>query len=324
MAQAPDNLADQPAAPLENNNLNQLPLLAFNFRPQSFDGILLENSNKWLDKFERYANLAQANNEGRCTLLGLLLTGIAETWFNSLPNDTKTKYDNLRVAFRDKFVNAPASLMQRQLSTLQRVQQPSESVDAYFTEARAKLIAHNFPEELCITLLLKGLRADIQSVVLQHQPFNNVDDLLSKARHIEVALRAAPQIPSPASAFAAVSKSDLMVTMGDLAQAKKDMVEEIVEKMQNLTQREKSPGPVRSFPRRVRFNEPYPSCFRCGRSNHFARNCPFDRPEPPRRSSSPFPRPFPNQRRAPFRGRGHGRITRDVTPRPGFRPRQEN
>ena len=323
LEEAPADMADnnEPVAVIQN----QLPLLAFNFKPPSFDGSQSENARKWINKFERYSDIAGAQVNERCGLMGLLMTGLAETWFNSLPEDVRQNYDQLRQAFEQKFIQVPATVMQRQLSTIQRTQQASESVDSYFTEARAKLNEHNFPQELSTTLLINGLRPEIKSLVLQHQPLDDIDDLLDKARHIEAALKAAPSNNNngfPASAFAAVSREDLMVTMKDLDEAKKDMITEITRSMQSLqaVQHQRPTTPTRDAPERhVRFRDS-PSCFRCGRTSHFARNCPFDRPEPaPRRPPTPFSRrpPLFGRNRAPpprFQRRPYRPATRRFNP----------
>ena len=280
----------------DNNALpvaHQVPHLAFNFKPPSFDGTQTDSARKWLQKFELYADLAGAAVEGRCGLMGLLLTGLAETWYNSLTEQQRTDYEQLREAFTAKFIAVPATAMQRQLSTIQRTQQASESVDAYFTETRAKLAEHNFPAQLSISLLINGLRPDIKTLVLQHQPFAGIDDLIDKARHIEAALKSTPT-PSTTSAFNAIAREDLMVTMGDLDRAKKDMVDELSKTFQTMQTRSRPTTPVSHSPdrqRRVRFRDNIEACFTCGRTSHFARNCPFDRrgsdrPRPP----TPFPR----------------------------------
>ena len=49
---------------------HQVPHLAFNFKPPSFDGTQTDSARKWLQKFELYADLAGAAVEGRCGLMG--------------------------------------------------------------------------------------------------------------------------------------------------------------------------------------------------------------------------------------------------------------
>lgn len=290
-AQAPPNL-------VQPNNL-----LAFNFRPQSFDGTRLDSANKWLRNFNRYGNLAGVNGGDRCTLLGLLLSGTAETWYNSLPQEVREDYDELERRFRAKYVDAENTRMQRQMSTLTRMQQTGESVDSYFTDARSKLEEHHFPQNFEITLLINGLRSDIKGLVMQHQPFNNVDDLFNKAKHIEASLRSSPINPylTPAAPMlAAVTKEDLMVTCGDLERMQRNLVDQIVKEVKGMTF-DKSPQPQYvvpkvETPKSVTFTPEANACYSCGRTSHFARNCPFERRNSiARRPPTPFPRERPYQ-----------------------------
>ena len=166
--QPPDMAEEQQqvaAAAPANNPQN---MLAFNFRPQTFDGSKLEQSNKWLRNFNRYADLAGVDDASRCTLLGLLLAGTAETWYNSLAPAVRADWAQLQPAFRTKYVDVEVTRMQRQMATLTRVQQTGETVDAYFTDARSKLEEHQFPANFEITLLMNGLRSDIKGLVMQH------------------------------------------------------------------------------------------------------------------------------------------------------------
>ena len=303
MAEDDANAEAQVANAQAPPNLAQPNLLAFNFRPQSFDGTRLDSANKWLRNFNRYGNLAGVNGGDRCTLLGLLLSGTAETWYNSLPQEVREDYDELERRFRAKYVDAESTRMQRQMSTLTRMQQTGESVDAYFTDARSKLEEHHFPQDFEITLLINGLRSDIKGLVMQHQPFNNVDDLLNKAKHIETSLKSSPINPylTPAtSMLATVTKEDLMVTCGDLERMQRNLVDQIVKEVKGMAF-DKPPQPQYivpkvDTPKSVSFAPEASACYSCGRTSHFARNCPFERRNSiARRPPTPFPRERPYQ-----------------------------
>lgn len=322
----------QPAvAPANNQNM-----LAFNFRPQSFDGSKLEQANKWLRNFNRYADLAGVDDANRCTLLGLLLSGTAETWFNSLAEDVRTDWARLQPAFRTKFIDVEVTRMQRQLATLTRVQQVGETVDAYFTDARSKLEEHRFPAHFEITLLINGLRADVKGLVMQHQPFATVDALLHKARHIEASLRSNPVNPyvTPvAPVLANVTKEEMIVTCGDLEKMRQGLVEQIAKQVQELGLGQTSHQYVapKAGPRQVRFAGDNNSCYTCGRTSHYARDCPYNRRSTVNRYPDSAPRYDGRQGQSSFRGRQQAPWRRGgmSSPRPfrgppGSRPPMRN
>jgi hypothetical protein len=51
-------------------------------------------------KTNRYLELSRVDESCFCSLVCLLLTGDAETWLNSLPNDTQEDFKLLEKAFK--------------------------------------------------------------------------------------------------------------------------------------------------------------------------------------------------------------------------------
>ena len=191
-----DSDHENPAQPEENfENQDNMAQPAFNpmtvsFKPNSFNGLNPESAGRWWKAFERYAELSNIHGNERCNLLGLLLTGSSELWFNSLDNATRTNIDRLTQAFHDKYIDAPHTQIQRQMGVLSRVQLPNESVDEYLLASHAKMVDYNYDENLQMTLIINGLRSEIKSAVLQHLPFDNLDQLITKIRHVESAIKA--------------------------------------------------------------------------------------------------------------------------------------
>ena len=163
--------------------------LAVSFKPVSFNGLHPEVAGRWWRNFHRYATLSGIQGNGRCNLLGLLFTGSAEIWYNSLPPQTRDDYAALEAAFREKFITAAHTQLQRQMAVLSRTQRPAESVDEYITEARSKMVDYDYGPELQMTLLINGLRPEMKSAVMQHLPFQDIEAFINKARHVESALK---------------------------------------------------------------------------------------------------------------------------------------
>ena len=167
--------------------------LAGTFKPVSFNGLHPETAERWWHAFDRYATLSGIQGNDRSPLLGLLLSGSAEIWYNSLPPQIRDDYAALEAAFREKYITAAHTQLQRQMSLLTLTQRVGETVDEYVTEARSKMVDYNYDEDLQMTLIINGLRPEIKTVVMQHLPFQDIDALVNKARHVESALKI--QIP---------------------------------------------------------------------------------------------------------------------------------
>ena len=87
------------------------------------------------------------------------------------------------------------------MNTIQRHQRPGEGVEECVADCRTKMQTFGYNNALQMTLVLNGLRPDIKAIAMQHLPFENFDVLLTKAKHIEAALKsydavASAQVPS--------------------------------------------------------------------------------------------------------------------------------
>ena len=280
-AQAPPQQQPEVHPGAQQPQLQQNNMLALSFRPPSFDGNKTELASRWLKNFNRYADLAGAHARNRCDLMGLMLTGSAETWFNSLPQEQRNNYAGLEQVFRQRYINAEHTRLERQLKTISRQQQSGESVDNYFTDARSRMEEQHFDNELQMTLLINGLRSDLKGLVLQHRPFANVEQLIEKARNIEDSQRSNYSVQNNSYATPLVVnhvKEELFATASDVEKVGR-AVEDLAAKMKELA------PPTTTYTRR----QDVPRCFICGSTSHFKRDCGFNRMErsyyntPPRR-----------------------------------------
>ena len=217
--------------------------------------------------------------------MGLLMTGGAGTWFDSLGQDIRQNYEQLQEQFRQTYIDVEHTRLQRQMATLTRVQQTGETVDSYFTDARSKLAEHNFDQNFQLTLLINGLRSDIKGLVMQHQPYQNVGQLLNKARHVEASLRAAPFNPYLATAnipaVASIAKEEMFATTSDLEKIEKSIIEKVTAKLNEFkVGNRKETEPQYIVPRVTSTNNQgnLGRCFICGSTSHFRRDCTFQRP----------------------------------------------
>ena len=128
--------------------------LALSFKPSCFNRLHPETAGRWWHAFEHYAALSGIQNNDRCTLLGLLLTGSAEIWYNSLPPETRDDFETLEAAFREKYIAAAHTQLQRQMAVLSRTQRPAETVDEYITDTRSKMVDYSYDNDLQMTLFI--------------------------------------------------------------------------------------------------------------------------------------------------------------------------
>lgn len=279
-----------------NPNQQPQPWVPLGVNPPTFDGTKLDGANKWLRKFTRYAQASGVAGNDRCNIFGLLLTGMAETWFNSLPDATRANFNLLEQAFIAQFVDVPAASIQRKIQVVNRTQFLGETVDSYFTDARSKFEGQNLPVDFEVALLINGLRQDIRAVVMQQGPYANVADLLDKCRRVEASLP-----PAPVSAYAMHKDMFYEDETSEMTDVRSDMKEmkEAIKKLTEQMSRSRQSTPQRQ----VSFSDQVQACYNCGRTGHFARNCRFDRTRyrqqsPGNRGRRPF-----NPNRLYFQGR---------------------
>lgn len=320
--------------------------LALSFRPQAYSG--KQNGDKWLQKFTRYCQLTDINNDNKCRLFSLCLTELAETWFNALADDIKQDYDQLTAAFREKFITAEPTKVQRQIADLARCQLPNETVDQYITEAREKMIQYGYGEDLQMTLLINGLKPNIRSVVLQHLPFDNLNAFITKAKHVEAAVATmpayttSPYLPPSSMKYqgqdcvvftsdtpekvwqqANMLSSDREDMKLELKQTLDDFMSKIEHRLENLCISKDNEQNTRAEPRnklkkgspvRTRAQTPPTQrCYICDSRFHIQRNC----PEKINNKQVRFSTPTYNTnwrgnnyyRNQSYRGRGRGSFT---------------
>ena len=112
-------------------------LSAVAVKPTAFNGLHTKKAQQWWANFHRYVEFAGIEGVNRGKLLGLLLAGTAQLWFDSLPDATKDDYERLKAAFREKYIVLGPNNLQVQMQALARQQLPTETVDEFIADARA-------------------------------------------------------------------------------------------------------------------------------------------------------------------------------------------
>ena len=297
---------------MANNRL----LAAVATRPELFDGKKPEKAQQWWNSVDRYAAFSEIAGEHKARLVGMMFKGIALHWYEGLPAATQTDINLLTQAFRAKFIEPGPNMLQQQIAALSKQQQADESVEEYAAEARTRLANLGYNPNQQLTMIINGFRPDIKSVVLQHMPFDDVNALINKAKHVEQALKC--YVSGKITTKAEDNKNDDVKSAIDKLTAN-------VTAMQRAAETRASPNrgrgrgqqqrPPRGAPAEKRCyicNSPHhlkrdcnrsqqqvrPCCYTCGSDRHFRRDCPQEHPN--QRGNGRF-------NRGQFTGRGYGR-----------------
>ena len=118
---------------------NALALAAIPLRPSAYNGIRPDSAQQWWTSVIRYIELSGIPDAQRANVLGLLLSGTAQLWFDGLEDAVRNDFGRLEAAFRDKYIVPGPTALQRQMQTLQRQQQVGESVDEYVSDYQSKM-----------------------------------------------------------------------------------------------------------------------------------------------------------------------------------------
>jgi hypothetical protein len=269
-----------PSAPINTPNRTINPAAAA-FKPEPFNGRNTFNANNWWQKFKMYTDLAQVDETLHCSILRLLLVGDAETWYNSLTNETQNNFRQLEEAFKNQYID-PISNKFAMLSDLRvRVQGHHESLRTFLTEAGARLKAMGYPRELWLDLIYPAAMSAINAAQLL--PFQNQDTSLMESIDKLQASIARLNVESPQT--------------------------------NNNNQRDSRPRSRQQFDRpsnkSPNFNQP-PRCFYCNITGHIQRDCRKKRNDMNRRrnfsNTNNYQRRVTFQdQRPPFRGRPQNR-----------------
>lgn len=214
--------------------------------PPYFTGSTKQSADTWLERFLKYSELQDQNQDDRLATFRLLLTQRAETWYNSLNNATQTNWGQLRAAFIAKFVNLPGLAFSRETEIIARKQGPTETVEKYVMDItrRCNQLA-KAPAEIK-NILIRGLRPDIRRHILLQQP-QTPDDVEEQARLYEcTALLDAVAVPTPTTT---TEKINLLTTQDQKSQLSKfmhdmnNMMRDHTQTMETLLKRQANSTP---------------------------------------------------------------------------------
>ena len=69
------------------------------YRPSTFNGMHVEESNQWWNSFLRYLQISGVADEQRENVRGVLLSGTALLWYEALPAKDRNDFGRFEAAF---------------------------------------------------------------------------------------------------------------------------------------------------------------------------------------------------------------------------------
>ena len=249
----------------------------------------------------------------------MMFKGIALHWYEGLPAATQTDINLLTQAFREKFIEPGPNMLQQQIDALSKQQKADESVEEFAAEARTRLSNLGYNPNQQLTMIINGFRPDIKSVVLQHMPFDDVNALINKAKHVEQALKS--YVAGTITTKAEDAKNEDVKSAIDKLTANVTAMQRAVETRASPN-RGRGGGRQNNAPRHARAPPADKRCYICSSPHHLQRDCPQSQRQArpccytcgsDRHFRRDCPQEHPNQRaggrftRGQFPGRGQGR-----------------
>ena len=254
---------------------------AMSLRPPSFKGLVTEDADRWLKRFQSYADYCNMNDERKLRIFRLMVEGAAEVWYNGLANAVKANWGQLEAAFTAKYINANHLNWLKEQHLFARMQAPGECVESYITDVRQKCNQLQKGEGETRSIILRGLLPSIKAFVISQQP-ETLDELEAKAKLAESIEELKPQ-GLPAEKVNLIQET-YDKGIGDLAASMERLREDMRQQARDV-QFLKNNLRLSSWPRGDRNSQTSPRgnfrdyCTRCNRPGHTLDNC-VRRPPP--------------------------------------------
>ena len=150
-------------AALEGNSQASL------FKPKMFNGFPTEDVNEWLLQFERYSKFYGWSNSKKLNALSLLLGGSASAWFQTLPNETTSDFNELVGELKTRFGSQNLEFFFRQ-ELYSRKQGQNEPLALYTEDIIKKSQRLSLSDKDMMNIFVNGLNDAIKTHVLLNQP----------------------------------------------------------------------------------------------------------------------------------------------------------
>lgn len=162
--------------------------------PPLFHGTPQEDGQAWLMYFKRFSVYRKNTDDDKITIFPLFLRTAAADWYDQLSEDIRANWQQLETAFAERFTPSDFTRWTKVSDMFSRFQYSNESVDEYVVQLQKMARSTNLTDDNIIRYaILKGLRPEIRSYVLQNNA-KNIADVLSFGRIAEQVRPGAPAL----------------------------------------------------------------------------------------------------------------------------------
>ena len=159
--------------------------------PELFSGTSTESVQNFIRKFNKYADHRGWNADQRLRSVPIYLAGAAEIWYRKLADaERPANFDEFVTLIERHFDNTSARLIGTQKFNQLR-QKPDEPVDKFSARLLELADTLNLTEEAMSSQFLTGLKPEIKTQVLSHNP-TTLGEATTKVILAETALISVP------------------------------------------------------------------------------------------------------------------------------------
>jgi len=157
--------------------------------PTPFEGLNSENPDDFLADCESFFKFRKLSEDEKIGAFALLLKGPAKYWLNSLQNNDKKFFKELKEEFQIRFANNTATQFANMKELMQMQQMPHESVEHYINRGQRLAKRANANDEQWLFPLVNGFNEKIRANVIINQAAS-LDEIRKQALLTEGAMPA--------------------------------------------------------------------------------------------------------------------------------------
>ena len=146
------------------------------FQPSAFSGQANESAQDFMNQFENYTKLSGLKGEEKIAVFNLLLRGLAKFWFQSLRDEDKGTFENIKTKFIETYLSPSKNWLTTQRLEARKLL-PGEKTEVYIQDVLQ--MANNIgmtPNEQRAALI-RGLRPKLRSQLITHNPQSLADTI---------------------------------------------------------------------------------------------------------------------------------------------------
>ena len=181
--------------------------------PAQFEGLDSESPGDFLYDCESFFKYRKLGEDEKMGAFALLLKGPAKYWLNSLQNNDKKSFKELKEEFQTRFASNTATQFANMKKLMQMQQMPHESVEQYINRGQKLAKRANAKDEQWFFPLVNGFKEKIRANVIINQAAS-LDEIRKQALLAEGAMPAPTHEANSLLLQSIISRLDRMDARG--------------------------------------------------------------------------------------------------------------